>query len=85
MLLESVILFMISGASFLYFFHQNKNRRIERFYFKENKLLYASLMFVNFILLVTMALNSRVIMGELFLLVVGNWKPYKQLMKLIKK
>jgi hypothetical protein len=57
---------LFSGACLLAYYFANKNRRIERFYAEQKKQLYLLLKFVNFVLMVSFAFNSRFIGSHLF-------------------
>lgn len=64
-----IIIFTISAISLLYYAYKNDNRRIERFYYKHNLLLFALLAFVQFLLIAGLFLNVRYminILGEVF-------------------
>ena len=85
MFASSLILTAISGISILYFFHQNHNRKVERFYYRENKLLYALLMFVYFLLIVALVMNGRFVVTEVLMLTLAGFKPFKKYINVIRK
>lgn len=60
-----MLIFAISGIILLYYLYHNKNRKIERFYFKHNLLLFALLQFVQFLLIVSVVMNARFIINIL--------------------
>lgn len=69
MLQAPVIIFTISAIALLYYAYKNKNRRIERYYYKNHLLLFALLAFSQFLLLAGLFLNARYminILGEIF-------------------
>ena len=55
---------IISGLSLLYFYYHNSNRRIERHFFKTNKVCFGILEFVIFVLVVSTVLNIKYIITE---------------------
>jgi hypothetical protein len=81
MMLGCFIITAMSGLILLYFLQQNKSRRIERYYFKHNKLLFALLTFVNFLLIVSVVMNGRFIIGELFTIVFSQFAIFRKIMK----
>jgi hypothetical protein len=52
---------IFSFIPLFYYYHHNKNRQIERYYFKEHKLLFALLTFINFLLIISIVLNLKFI------------------------
>lgn len=61
---------ILSFIPLFYYYHHNKNRQIERYFFKEQKLLFALLTFVNFLLIISIVLNLKFIIfkfGGLFI------------------
>ena len=84
MMLGCFIITAMSGLILLYFLQQNKSRRIERYYFKHNKLLFALLTFVNFLLIVSVVMNGRFIIGEIFTIVFSHFAIFRKIMKKMK-
>lgn len=56
---DNLIIILLCAIGLVYFFYKNENRKIERYYFKHNKYLYALLAFINFILIIAIIANSR--------------------------
>lgn len=69
----------VSGLALAYFFYYNKNRRVERFYYKHNKLLYALLMFACFLLAAGFVLNSRHLSSEFLKMFMMNFKVFRDI------
>jgi len=75
----SYFLAAMAGIMLLYFFYKNTNRKIERYYFKENRLIHALLVLVNFLLAVVFVMHTR----QIVLYHIKNHA--KKLIKLFKK
>ena len=59
----------------LYFNYKNDYKRIERYYFKENKKLYYVLRAAHFILLASIVLNARYILYSYAGKIIHKHKP----------
>jgi hypothetical protein len=81
MIHSCLILVAVSGLSLGYFLYLNKNRKIERYYYRENKLLFALLTFINFILAITLVMNSRHLFSEFTKMFFMNFQFFKDLAK----
>lgn len=62
----SIFIIIVSIIALLYFYFHNENRRIERYYFYNNKYLFALLAFANFILIISAVMNFKFIFYELW-------------------
>jgi hypothetical protein len=61
----AVLMIVGSALPILYFNHKNGDSlRIERFYYKKNIVLYKTLQFCLFLLMVNIAINIRVIVMD---------------------
>lgn len=76
-----IILTTVSGLALAYFFYHNKNRQMERHYYKNNKLAYALLMFTCFLLAAAFVLNSRHLSSEFLKMFMMNFKVVRDLYK----
>jgi hypothetical protein len=54
-----------AGITLLIFYFKNKDRRIERYFHKNNKELFLLLQLSYFILIVSFAYNSRFLMSKI--------------------
>ena len=59
-----ILVAAFGGICLLYFYHLNKNRKIERYYFRENKYIFGILQFALAILTISTVMNSRHIASE---------------------
>lgn len=76
-----IIVIAISGLSLMYFFYNNKNHKIERYYYHENRLMFALLMFINFVLAVSLVMNSRHLITEVSKMFLMNFQIIKDIAK----
>jgi hypothetical protein len=53
-----------SGATLLYFYYHNKNRRIERYLLKNDRKLFLLLQFAYFILVISLVFNARYVVYQ---------------------
>ena len=81
MIHSCLILVAVSGISLGYFLYLNKNRKIERYYYRENKLLFALLTFINFVLAITLVMNSRHMFSDFVKLFFMQFQFFKDLSK----
>jgi hypothetical protein len=59
-----ISIIVVTGAVLLFYYFMNKGGRIERFYIRNDKQLFVMLQTSYFILLLSLSLNIRYIMGE---------------------
>lgn len=83
MILSCVIIFVFSGLVLLWFNYINKNRKIERWYYRNNLLLFALLEFCLFLLVVSVVMNGRFIFDVTAGFFAKN--VFKRLLSMIKK
>ena len=74
MIYYCAIIAILSALCVLYFFYQNKGRKIERYYFKHNKYLFALLTFVNFLLMISAVMNGKYIASLIFEILFKKFK-----------
>jgi hypothetical protein len=57
-----IIIVILSGISLLYYFYYNENRKIERYFYQNNKVLFTVLEVTSFIILTSLIYNIRFIL-----------------------
>lgn len=57
-----ILIVILSGISLLYYFYYNENRKLERFFYKNNKVLFTVLEVTCFIILTSLIYNIRFIL-----------------------
>lgn len=60
-MIEVILIIIISGTAILYYYIQNRNKRIERFFIRNDKTLYGLLQLSYFILSLGVIFNIRYI------------------------
>jgi hypothetical protein len=65
-ILFSFYIIICAGLILLYFYHHNKNRKIERYLLKHKKNLFTLLQISYFILIISVVFNTRYIISTCF-------------------
>ena len=62
----SIFIIISAILPLLYYYYHNVDRKIERYFFRNHKHLFALLIFANFILIISFVLNCKFVLSEIW-------------------
>lgn len=68
----SIFIIISAIISLLYYYYHNVDRKIERYFFTNHKHLFALLIFANFILIISLVLNFKFLLYEVWSILTQN-------------